>query len=90
MFMQPFLLGAVISCKKLKAMAHDHGEKIHTCQPCGYWHVANGRFETWECPKCKAKLSTYSSRDWAIENIDKKFEGIPKEKVWYFGADGWV
>jgi predicted RNA-binding Zn-ribbon protein involved in translation (DUF1610 family) len=71
-------------------MAHDHGEKIHTCTPCGYWHIANGRFQTWTCPKCGAKISTYSSRQWAMENIDPKFEGIPIDKVRCFDEEGYV
>ena len=69
---------------------HDHGEKIHTCKPCGYWHVAGGRFETWECPNCKAELITYSSRDWAIKEIDPIFEGIPKDKTRQFHAQGFL
>lgn len=71
-------------------MAHDHGEKIHWCKPCGYWHIANGRFDTCVCPRCNTKLYQYSSRQWIIDNIDKKYEQIPKEKVWHFGADGFV
>jgi hypothetical protein len=71
-------------------MAHDHNEKIHTCEPCGYWHVANGRFEIIKCKGCGEELSTYSSRQWAIDNISPLFEGIPKERVWHFGLDGFV
>lgn len=69
---------------------HDHGEKIHTCKKCLYWHVANGRFEVHTCPNCGDKLGTYSSRDWIIENIDKRFEAIPKDKTMVFGLDGFI
>ncbi len=69
---------------------HDHGEKIHICKPCGYWHVANGRFQTWECPQCSKAIDTYSSRQWIIDNIDKNFEAIPKDKVRVFNAEGFI
>lgn len=71
-------------------MAHDHSEKIHTCKKCGYWHVANGRFDTCNCKGCGKRIAGYASREWIIENIDKKFEKIPIDKVWKFGADGFV
>jgi hypothetical protein len=71
-------------------MAHDHGEKIHWCQPCGYWKVAGGRFSTCECPKCHQTLNQYSSRKWIIDNIDKKFEAIPVEKTRNFSAKGFI
>ena len=70
-------------------MAHDHNEKIHTCKPCGYWHVAAHRFQIVECPQCESILSAYCSRKWAIENIDGKFENIP-DKGLQLGMDGFV
>jgi len=70
-------------------MAHDHNEKTHYCGSCGYWHIAT-RFEIWECPKCKKELTTYASKEWIINNVDKKFKKIPDDKIWNFGSEGFV
>lgn len=68
---------------------HDHGEKFLYCKPCGYWKVTS-RFGSCICPKCKTELHSYSSRNWLIENVDKKFEKIPKCVGFRYGLDGFV
>jgi len=67
---------------------HDHTEKIHTCKKCGYWHVANGRFQTVNCPKCKDTLSCYASKHWIVENESAKFAQIPDNLV--LGQSGFI
>lgn len=69
-------------------MAHDHGEKIHTCDECNYWHVTS-RFGRTNCKGCGKELVSYSSREWWIKQ-DSKWEGIPKGQGINFGTDGFL